>query len=1017
MAFITTGLTNGGVTTHFSFQYDSTLQKTAANPSGVEPARTNAVIAAAESDYTLMKGWFGNSINVTGLTVQVTTQGGGASWNGSTSSATVQLKPGNNSDPNFLRFLIVAEVTEIFMLGQSAGWFQGGDEGSKGEGLSRFLSVQFLQINGLINNGIQSGFDVAEDWLNSSRQDFVNNNPDDNAPDATTGCTTLFIYYLFTQLGFTIPQIVAAAASTMAGVYTNLTGDSSDPFPFFKQLLDTAFPSTTSSSVPGPNQDNPFPLGMLSFWVDKSTYGKDEVTDVIAASSGKFSNAFWLVLEGFSVNSLAALGATNPILSGPFKNLPGLAINVHSTPEFESTTNQKVPQRARFACDVTFTNATLPSFPASGSAPVEEVLNAVVNVGANPLPGASASTEFELIGGADPYFTNIDPAQNNVFYLSQDLRVFTATPTLNSTPVSGGPQFSNHTTNGAYSYIQSVLNYLNDPANHFTDGSADPFRNGTVPSQNAALTGDSSVTPFTFSGFALHPNYNFAIARVRLRGSAGPSGEAENVKVFFRMWGTQTADTDFQPSDTYVSHTVGGKPEWPLPGNGNHTIPFFATSNTPNLSDPNNPEYGASGVNNQLVEIASGDQRWAYFGCFLNVYDTNNTVNGAPVQSLLNGTHHCLVAEIAYDGAPIINANGITASPENNDKLAQRNLQVTHSDNPGPVEAHRVPQTFDLRPSIAAATTPGSLLNYPDELMIDWGQTPAGSVASIYWPQINGSKVIETANRIYGTHLLSLSDTNTLQCTVAKGVTYVPVPSGTTEHLAGLFTVDVPTTVKRGQEFNITVRRISTRQVKTPTPPPPPPVPQPPKLAKKTRGKTVAARETIMGAAAASNYHMRNWRYVVGTFQVKIPVTTKEVMLRPDEDTLAIFKWRLGAMAPTNRWYPVLKRYISYVSARITALGGNPDAIPPSLQGAPIVKPKTCGTLDEFSGKVIEVIYDCFGEFEGFILGDCCHRHSFHSRERRIGEVIDHACRHGLYVTVGTDRDEERCIKKLATHR
>jgi hypothetical protein len=79
-----------------------------------------------------------------------------------------------------------------------------------------------------------------------------------------------------------------------------------------------------------------------------------------------------------------------------------------------------------------------------------------------------------------------------------------------------------------------------------------------------------------------------------------------------------------------------------------------------------------------------------------------------------------------------------------------------------------------------------------------------------------------------------------------------------------------------------------------------------------------------------------NWRYVVGTFQVRIPVTTREVMLPPEENTLAIMKWRLQAMSPTNRWYPVLQRYVGYVSARVAGLGGNPDAIPPSLAGVPL---------------------------------------------------------------------------------
>jgi hypothetical protein len=137
------GLTNGGVTTHFNFQYDDSL----GGSGGIEPARTNAVIAACEGDYNLMSGWFGGGVNVTGMTVQVTTGSNGASWSGSATSSTVQLKPnglGFDNSSDMLRYLMVAEITEIFMMAQGIGWFQGGDEGSKGEGLSRFLSCQFL---------------------------------------------------------------------------------------------------------------------------------------------------------------------------------------------------------------------------------------------------------------------------------------------------------------------------------------------------------------------------------------------------------------------------------------------------------------------------------------------------------------------------------------------------------------------------------------------------------------------------------------------------------------------------------------------------------------------------------------------------------------------------------------------------------------------------------------------------------------------------------------------------------
>ena len=73
--------------------------------------------------------------------------------------------------------------------------------------------------------------------------------------------------------------------------------------------------------------------------------------------------------------------------------------------------------------------------------------------------GSDTSTKFELVAGADPYFTNIDPAQDNVFYLSQDLRVFTATPASTARPVPGGPAFTTDSVAGAYSYIQHCCHF------------------------------------------------------------------------------------------------------------------------------------------------------------------------------------------------------------------------------------------------------------------------------------------------------------------------------------------------------------------------------------------------------------------------------------------------------------------------------------------------------------------------------------------------------------------------------
>ena len=85
-------------------------------------------------------------------------------------------------------------------------------------------------------------------------------------------------------------------------------------------------------------------------------------------------------------------------------------------------------------------------------------------------------------------------------------------------------------------------------------------------------------------------------------------------------------------------------------------------------------------------------------------------------------------------------------------------------------------------------------------------------------------------------------------------------------------------------------------------------------------------------------------------------------------------------MAPANRWHKVLERYIALIAARVDGLGGDSDSIQPSPNRCPI-KPGRGPDEDEreYRGKVCEVLYDCFGDFEGFVLGDCHESRSFHT--------------------------------------
>jgi hypothetical protein len=764
------------------------------------------------------------------------------------------------------------------------------------------------------------------------------------------------------------------------------------------------------------------------FQVSKGDFGLDEV-----AITTTFSNILWLVLEGFTPAAVTAAGLT-PTVSVP---LGGITVTVGAAqPELASQTS--TPQRILFPCTVAFDASKAKSvaqggiFPDPGDAATQIPITSIISFASQLL---TATTVFDLEAGADPGFANyatsgppsVDTQANNPFWLSQDLRVFTVTPGINAAPIDGAVTLSvsdntSYHTDQAYTYITQLLGHLN--STYSNPGGTDPFT--LFPDQTNALSADSSVTPTQPNpanlGGPPFVNYNFAVARVRLTDATGATTPLP-VKVFFRLFAAETSDTDYQPALTYPSNFSGGFPESPLPGVDDVTLPFFATGNYETA--PVNKDYSGPSINNQTITVQSGNTVWAYYGCYLNIYGKDNTIGGKQIQKLLPSTHSCVVAQIAYDDAPIP-TSGQVVGPENSDKLAQRNLQITFSDNPGPAEAHRIPQTFDLRRGPAPGPDPeAELVQRPDELMIDWGSVPAGSVASIYWPAVLAKDVLDVADSLYSTHQLLAEDTHTLKMVVPRGVTFVPIPSGAGDNLAGLFTVDLPQGVKAGENFVVSVRRITTRQ----GPPPPPPPPPPPQIQTPIAGSArAAAREASQSVNSA-------WRQVVGTFAVRIPVTTAKVMRPMEENTLAIMKWRLQQMDPTNRWLPVLKRYIGLVEGRVRGVYGDPGKIPPSEWGiwgeprptkpghGPVRPPEPHPGRHhrhwgEHTGKIEGLVFDRFGDFEGLLLREADGEERFFaSREAEIEELASFAWEERVRVSVITEGEDREEVARLVLRR
>jgi hypothetical protein len=733
------------------------------------------------------------------------------------------------------------------------------------------------------------------------------------------------------------------------------------------------------------------------FQVNKGSFGLDEVS-----ITSSYPQSIWLVLEGFSPNAWAATGQTLNV----DVVIPGVTVSVGAAqPELKS--QPATAQRLLFPCTVAFAKSSIKTvasggiFPNPGNTtPTQVVLASEVSIGGQLL---SAETILELEAGDDPYFANFDASGQNPFYLSQDLRVFTVTPGVNNAPIDGIALNSSSNTSfdtaAGFQYIQKLLAHLNN--SYSSPTGTDPFTK--FPDQSNALSGDSYVAPTNGNG---QVNYNFAVARVRLGGQPN-SSSGPNVRVLFRVFAAETSDTDYQPLTYPATLDAAGQPLAPELGAGNVTIPFFATGNYQSNGDfAANSDYSGNSINNQPVQIGASGEVWAYYGCYLNIYPSDNTINGQAVQVLLPSTHSCLVAQLVYDNAPMPTGAGVVQGPEWSSNFAQRNLQITFSDNPGPAATHRVPQTFDIRPGPVPAIGTGTLLDYPDELMIDWGNTPVGATASIYWPRVRAADVLDFADRIYATHQLSAADENTIAVTVPKGFTFVPVLPGTGENFAGLFTVDLPQGVKSGQDFTISVRRITTRRAQIEQPAPPPQQPQ----GRRARDVIDPGRTT------------RNWRVITGTFAVRIPVTTPDVMLPVEDNTFSIMKWRLDQMQPSNRWVPVLRRYLGYVEARINGLGGDSGKIIPSPVGIywhkPILPVHDKVKIHDQTGKVEGIIYDRFGDFEGFLLlTEHGEERRFRSHESEIEDLVRFAWEERVVITVVTSQLDHDCPVSIILRR
>jgi hypothetical protein len=210
-------------------------------------------------------------------------------------------------------------------------------------------------------------------------------------------------------------------------------------------------------------------------------------------------------------------------------------------------------------------------------------------------------------------------------------------------------------------------------------------------------------------------------------------------------------------------------------------------------------------------------------------------------------------------------------------------------------------------------------------------------------------------------------------------------------------------------------------------------------------------------AIAAAVGEAGQWRETIGAFQLGVPVSTKGEMLLHQMRLLSVMRWRTAQLSRNSRWYATMVHYVGLLAEKVQALGGNAWAVPATPDGVipqladgdggsqapsggdtgasdvgdprdPFFEPAGddwlggTGGLDApdkaragiWSGKVSGLLFDHFGDFEGFTLEayDGMHRRFF-SRESAIRDLAKTAWLERYVVTVITVSTQSRRVRRL----
>ena len=618
---------------------------------------------------------------------------------------------------------------------------------------------------------------------------------------------------------------------------------------------------------------------------DRSTYSVKEV-DAQPLGNAIFQNAFYVVYDGFLPSELNNFGLAPNISftkASDGTTIPDMQA-IHADTLFENPLlPADIPQKVTFVLNVKFTSNNAFSFAGiSEDVRITAVLqqnncNAIVN----------------FIKAGNPYMVD-----GPTSWLSVDLRVFKMR--------EGGPSRATIPQGASGStFIGQLLGRFND-RDIYPGDDLHPF-NDISPDQET-----SQLEWMETSGGTRV--FNYAVAKVRYKAPIPTlpppnANDAENVKVFFRLFNTAGTAMQYNIGTTYKIEGTGTSA---IAGVGKEggiisSIPFFAAQRInyaaalmASQTDP---------LNMQPIPAKGNTVSVVYFGCWLdfnqsgqNISVTEDATHGTSfvnLQTSIRGIHQCLVAEVFFDGDP----TPMNATPSSSDNLSQRNLAIAHSDNPGSLATHIVQHTFEIKPSQfnlpkdligghlsdvhigATAFVNKNDFKGPDILIIQWNNLPRESKITLYMPDVLVDDILalESYTRLSPTKIIKEDEYSF--SFFSSDVNYIPIPGGFDKNIPGLLTVELPSNIVKGQLFKVLVQQ-------------------------------------------ARFYS--NTRRIIGSFQFNIPVSTAERILNGEVRNLSILKYVRQSMSVTDPWRLIFNRYIKGLSDKVDGLGGDAATVPAS---------------------------------------------------------------------------------------